>query len=76
MAHKFYNKKFCCISFSFANHMPSLYFPEAVFKEKLGVWDPMLELAIISPYLIVDSYVQLPKLFKNGTTKRKWESTY
>jgi len=58
--------------------------PEAVFKEKRGVWDPMLELIITSPYLIVDSEVQLsnPKttnvsqLFKNETTNRKgWELT-
>jgi hypothetical protein len=33
---------------------------EAVFKEKHGVWDPTLELTIISPYLIVDSEVQRP----------------
>jgi hypothetical protein len=33
---------------------------EAVFKEKHGVWDPMLELTITSPYLIVDSEVQRP----------------
>ncbi len=25
--------------------------PEAVFKEKTGVWDPLLELSITSPYL-------------------------
>jgi hypothetical protein len=30
---------------------------EAVFKEKCGVWDPMLELTKTSPYLIVDSDV-------------------
>jgi hypothetical protein len=34
--------------------------PEAVFKEKRGVWDPMLELALTSPYLIVDSGVNFP----------------
>jgi hypothetical protein len=30
--------------------------PEAVFKEKLGVWDPRLELTVTvtSPYLIID----------------------
>ncbi len=33
---------------------------EAKFKEKLGEWDPMLELTLTSPYLIVDSAVQLP----------------
>jgi len=31
---------------------------EAVFKEKRGVWDPMLELTITSPYLIIDFEVQ------------------
>ncbi len=34
----------------------------AVFKEKRGVWDPMPELTITSPYLIVDSEVQLSAL--------------
>ncbi len=29
--------------------------PEAVFKKKRRVWDPMLELTKTSPYLIVDS---------------------
>ncbi len=30
--------------------------PEAVFKEKHGVWDPMMELTLTSsPYLIVVS---------------------
>jgi hypothetical protein len=33
--------------------------PEAVFKEKRGIGDPMLQLTITSPYLIVDSEVQL-----------------
>jgi hypothetical protein len=34
--------------------------PVAKFKEKNGVWDPMLELTITYiPYLIVDSEVQL-----------------
>ncbi len=28
-------------------------------KRNVGQWDPMLELTIISPYLIVDSEVQL-----------------
>ncbi len=32
---------------------------EAVFTEKRGVWDPMLELTITSTFLIVDSEVQL-----------------
>jgi hypothetical protein len=63
--------------------------PEAVLKEKRGVWDPIVELTITSPYLIVDSEFQLstpkmmnadcrqmfPKLFKNGTTNRKMENT-
>jgi hypothetical protein len=31
---------------------------EAVFKEKRVVWDPMLELTITSPYLIIDFEVQ------------------
>jgi hypothetical protein len=34
--------------------------PEAVFKEKHGVWDPLLELTITSLYLIVDSGVNFP----------------
>jgi hypothetical protein len=34
--------------------------PEAVFKEKHGVWEPMLELTIISPYRIVDSKLSTP----------------
>jgi hypothetical protein len=29
--------------------------PEAAFKEKREVWDPILELTIASPYLIGDS---------------------
>ncbi len=59
--------------------------PEAVFKEKHGVWDPIVERTITSPYLIIDSEVQLstlhpiddkclqmfPLLFKNGNTNRK-----
>jgi hypothetical protein len=32
---------------------------EDVFKEKRRVWDPMLKLTIISPYIIVDSKVKL-----------------
>ncbi len=39
---------------------------EAVFKEKRGVWDPMLELTITSPYLIVDFEVQLSPYLKKG----------
>jgi hypothetical protein len=31
---------------------------EAVFKEKRGIWNPMLELTITSPYLIVEFKVQ------------------
>jgi hypothetical protein len=31
---------------------------EAVFNEKRGAWDPMLELTITSPYLIVNSALQ------------------
>ncbi len=31
------------------------YCTELEFKEKHGVWDPLLELTITSPYLIVDS---------------------
>jgi hypothetical protein len=34
--------------------------PEAVFKEKHGIWDPMLELTITLPSLIVDSEVSFP----------------
>jgi hypothetical protein len=37
----------------------SQVYAEAVFKEKRGVLDPLLEPTIISPYLIVDSEVQL-----------------
>jgi hypothetical protein len=33
-------------------------YPEAEFKEKHGVWDPMLELTKTLPYFIVDSKVQ------------------
>jgi hypothetical protein len=38
---------------------PPKGYPEAVFKEKHGVWDTMPELIITSPYLIVDFEVQL-----------------
>ncbi len=39
--------------------------PEAVFIEKRGVWDPILELTITSPYLIVDSEVSFsPQLLR------------
>jgi hypothetical protein len=31
---------------------------EAVFKEKHGLWDLLLELTITSPYLIIDFEVQ------------------
>jgi hypothetical protein len=46
--------------------------PEAVFKEKRGVWDPILELTITSSYLIIDSEVSFPpqlKREKGGTAK-------
>jgi hypothetical protein len=33
---------------------------EAEFKEKLSVWDPMLELTITSPYLRVDLESSFP----------------
>ncbi len=62
-------------------------FSEAVFIEKRRVAGPILELTVISPYLIVDAENQLsnpttmnadermfPPLFKNGTTNRKKES--
>jgi hypothetical protein len=43
--------------------------PEAIFKEKCGVWDPMLELTMTSPYLIVNNKDQLfPQVLKNGVT--------
>jgi hypothetical protein len=56
----------------------ALLLPEAVFMEKRGVWDPMLELTFISPYLIIDSnlkalidYAQKPQRncrFMNSTS--------
>ncbi len=35
-------------------------FPEAVFKEKQGVWDHILELTIALPYVIVVFGVSFP----------------
>ncbi len=34
--------------------------PEAVFKEKRGLLNPMVKLTITSPYLVVNSEVQRP----------------
>jgi hypothetical protein len=43
---------------------------EAVFKEKRGVWDPMLDLTMTSIYLIVNNKDLLfPQVLKNGITK-------
>jgi hypothetical protein len=33
--------------------------PKAVFKERFGVYDPFLQQTLTSPYLIVDSKVQI-----------------
>jgi restriction endonuclease len=41
------------------NHESATVTTEAVSKEKRGVRDPILELTMTSPYLIVDSEVQL-----------------
>jgi hypothetical protein len=53
--------------FLFIEHRTGCKSTEAVFKENHGVWYPMLELTITSPYLIVNSVVgYLPPLQKKG----------
>jgi hypothetical protein len=42
---------------------------EVKFKEKPGVWVPMLELTITLPFLIVGPEVQLPTLTVTNTDK-------
>jgi hypothetical protein len=58
---------------------PNLNKKEAIFKEKHGEWDPTPELTtvhITSPYLIVDSKVQLstPTTTNVSPIKQKWNN--